>query len=141
MLKQIIKAITTTLKTHFDGIKVYSTDVQAGNEFPCFFIEINSIGTEKLTSKIDILTLSILISYVNEDNIINQKESLEISEKLRNILIKEPIEINEGISFQIYENSIDIEDNYISIEFDVEMQLIRDLEENLPFMEDLIIKE
>lgn len=140
MLKKIIVGITELLKEHFEGINVYSNDVKTGYDCPCFFIGINNIKTEKLTAKIDILSVSITISYVNEDKIINQIESLETSEKIRNALLEKPIKLNEGISFQIYENSIEIEDNYISIDFDIEMQIIKDTEEHLPFMEEITIQ-
>lgn len=140
MIKKIIIGITELLKEHFVGINVYSNDIKTGYNCPCFFIDISNIKTEKLTAKIDILSVNLIISYVNEDEIINQIESLETSEKLRNALLEKTIKVDEGISFQIYENSIEIEDNYISIEFDVEMQLIKDIEEHLPFMEEISIQ-
>lgn len=140
MIQKIIKVLTEILKNEFTGIEVYSTDIEAGYETPCFFITCNSIKTEKLSAKIDTLYINLEILYACEDRKINQKEGFEISEKLRNIFLEKPIKADDNISFQVFEDSIDIEANYISITFDIEMNLIKDIEEDLSYMEDVFIK-
>ncbi len=140
MIQKVIKALTDILINEFKDIEVYNTDVDAGYKSPCFFIMCNSIKTEKLSSKIDTLYINLDVLYVCEDRKINQRESFEISEKLRNIFLEKPIKIDDNIAFQIFEDSIDIEDNYISITFDIEINLIKDIEEDLSYMEDVSIK-
>lgn len=137
MIQKIIKVLTEILEDEFTGVEVYSTDIEAGYKSPCFFIMCNSVKTEKLSSKIDTLYINLDVLYACEDRKINQKECFEISEKLRNIFLEKPIKIDDNVAFQIFENSIDIEDNYISITFNIEMNLIKDIEEDLSYMEDV----
>lgn len=139
MIKKIIGAITKILQNEFNNIDIYSTDIEAGYNLPCFFIKTNSIKTEKLSSKIDTLYITLDILYACENKEQNQNECFEMAEKLRNILIDKYIKIDDDLTFQIYEDSIDIEDDYISISFDVEMYLIKDTEEDLGYMENIII--
>lgn len=145
MIERIVQSLTQILKSEFKDIDVNSTDIDAGYVLPCFFIKCNSIKTEKLTAKIDTLYMNIDILYAcenkkNNQEKSNQKECFEISEKLRNILLEEPTKVDNDISFQIYEDSIDIEDDYVSISIDVEMNLIIDIEEDLDYMEEVTIK-
>lgn len=63
-----------------------------------------------------------------------------MAEKLRNLLIDKYIKIDDDLTFQIYEDSIEIEDDYISISVDIEMHLIKDTEEYLDYMENIDIK-
>lgn len=139
MIKKITGAITKILKNEFNNIAVYSTDIEAGYILPCFFIKYNSIKTEKLSSKIDTLYINLDILYACENKEQNQNECFEMAEKLRNLLIDKYIKINDDLTFQIYEDSIDIEDDYISVLVDVEMYLIKDTEENLGYMENIIL--
>lgn len=140
MIQKIIKAITQVLRNEFKSVDVNSTDVDAGYKLPCFYIEINNIKTEKLSTKIDTLYINLDILYACENEKENQKECFEISEKLRNLLLEKPIKADNDISFQIYEDSIDIGDDYVSISFDIEINLIKDIEEDLEYMENVIIK-
>lgn len=140
MIERIVQSLTRILKSEFKDIDVNSTDIDAGYILPCFFIKCNSIKTEKLTAKIDTLYINIDILYACKDEKNNQKECFEISEKLRNLLLEEPTKVDNDISFQVYEDSIDIEDDYVSISFDVEMNLIKDIEEDLDYMEEVTIK-
>ena len=70
----------------------------------------------------------------------NQKECFQIAEKLRNLLIDKYIKIDDDLTFQIYEDSIDIGGDYVAISFDIEMNLIKDTEEDLSYMENVILK-
>lgn len=140
MIEKIVKAITGVLKNEFKNIDIYSTDIDAGYTLPCFFIKVNSIKTEKLSSKIDTLYVNLDILYACENEKENQKECFQMAEKLRNLLIDKYIKIDDDLTFQIYEDSIDIEDDYISISVDVEMNLIKDVEDDLGYMEDVTIK-
>ncbi len=139
MIKKITGAITKILKNEFNNIDVYSTDIEAGYNLPCFFIKCNSIKTEKLSSKIDTLYINLDILYACENKEQNQNECFEMAEKLRNLLIDKYIKIDDDLTFQIYEDSIDIENDYISVSVDVEMYLIKDTEEDLGYMENIII--
>lgn len=56
------------------------------------------------------------------------------------LLLEKPIKVNDDISFQIYEDSIDIGEDYVSMSFDIEMNLIKDIEEDLDYMESVIVK-
>ncbi|WP_250277985.1 phage tail terminator family protein [[Clostridium] colinum] len=140
MIASIIKAITYTIKSEFEDIDVNSTDIDAGYNLPCFFIKIDSIKTEKMSTKIDTLYIVLEIIYVCENEKENQTECFRVSEILKNILLEKPIRVGEDISFQIYEDSLDIGDDYVSLTCDIEMNLIKDIEENLDYMEDIIIK-
>lgn len=140
MVEKIVKAITQVLRSEFKSIDVNSTDIDAGYSLPCFFIKVNNIKTEKLSTKIDTLYINLDILYACKDEKENQKECFQIAEKLRNILIDKYIKIDDDLTFQIYEDSIDIEDDYISISVDIEMNLIKDTEEDLGYMEDVTIK-
>lgn len=56
------------------------------------------------------------------------------------LLLEKPIKVNDDTSFQIYEDSIDIGEDYVSMSFDIEMNLIKDIEEDLDYMESVIVK-
>ena len=139
MIKKITGAITKILQNEFNNTDVYSTDIEAGYNLPCFFIKTNSIKTEKLSSKIDTLYINLDILYACENKEQNQNECFEMGEKLRNLLLEKPIQVDEHISFQIYEDSIEIEDDYLSISFDIEMHLIKNTDEDLEYMENVVI--
>ena len=140
MIQKIIKTLTQILVNKFKNIDVNSTNINAGYKLPCFFIEVNSVKTEKLSYKIDTLYINLDILYACTDKKENQKECFEISEKLRVLLLEKPIKVNDDISFQIYEDSIDIGEDYVSMSFDIEMKLIKDIEEDLSYMENVIVK-
>ncbi|MFR5004047.1 MAG: DUF6838 family protein [Thomasclavelia ramosa] len=140
MIQKIIKTLTQILVNKFKNIDVNSTNINAGYKLPCFFIEVNSVKTEKLSYKIDTLYINLDILYACSDEKENQKECFEISEKLRVLLLEKPIKVNNDISFQIYEDSIDIGEDYVSMSFDIQMNLIKDIEEDLDYMENVIIK-
>lgn len=140
MIQKIIKTLTQILVNKFKKIDVNSTNINAGYKLPCFFIEVNSVKTEKLSYKIDTLYINLDILYACSDEKGNQKECFEISEKLRVLLLEKPIKVNDDISFQIYEDSIDIGEDYVSMSFDIEMNLIKDIEEDLSYMESVIVK-
>nr|DAL83661.1 MAG TPA: tail completion protein [Caudoviricetes sp.] len=140
MIQKIIKTLTQILVNKFKNIDVNSTNINAGYKLPCFFIEVNSVKTEKLSYKIDTLYINLDILYACTDKKENQKECFEISEKLRVLLLEKPIKVNDDISFQIYEDSIDIGEDYVSMSFDIEMNLIKDIEEDLSYMENVIVK-
>nr|DAM85353.1 MAG TPA: tail completion protein [Caudoviricetes sp.] len=140
MIQKIIKTLTQILVNKFKNIDVNSTNINAGYKLPCFFIEVNSVKTEKLSYKIDTLYINLDILYACTDKKENQKECFEISEKLRVLLLEKPIKVNDDISFQIYEDSIDIGEDYVSMSFDIEMNLIKDIEEDLSYMESVIVK-
>ena len=140
MIQKIIKTLTQILINEFKNIDVNSTNINAGYKLPCFFIEVNSVKTEKLSYKIDTLYINLDILYACTDKKENQKECFEISEKLRVLLLEKPIKVNDDISFQIYEDSIDIGEDYVSMSFDIEMNLIKDIEEDLSYMENVIVK-
>ena len=55
-------------------------------------------------------------------------------------MLEKPIKLDDNISFQIYEDSIDIEDDYISISFDIEMNLLKDIDEGVEAMKEIFIK-
>lgn len=140
MIQKIIKTLTQILVNKFKNIDVNSTNINAGYKLPCFFIEVNSVKTEKLSYKIDTLYINLDILYACTDKKENQKECFEISEKLRVLLLEKPIKVNDDISFQIYEDSINIGEDYVSMSFDIEMNLIKDIEEDLSYMENVIVK-
>ena len=140
MIQKIIKTLTQILVNKFKNIDVNSTNINAGYKLPCFFIEVNSVKTEKLSYKIDTLYINLDILYACTDKKENQKECFEISEKLRVLLLEKPIKVNDDISFQIYEDSIDIGEDYVSMSFDIEMNLIKDIEEDLSYMENVFVK-
>lgn len=144
MIQKIIKTLTQILINEFKNIDVNSTNINAGYKLPCFFIEVNSVKTEKLSYKIDTLYINLDILYAcsdeKENQKGNQKECFEISENLRVLLLEKPIKVNDDISFQIYEDSIDIGEDYVSMSFDIEMNFIKDIEEDLSYMENVILK-
>lgn len=140
MIEKIVKAITSVLKNEFKNIDIYSTDIDTGYKPPCFFIKVNSLKTEKLSTKIDTLYVNLDILYACENEKENQKECFQMAEKLRNLLIDKYIRIDDDLTFQIYEDSIEIEDDYISISVDIEMNLIKDTEKDLGYMENIGIK-
>lgn len=140
MVERVVKSITQFLKSEFKNVDVNSTDIDAGYTLPCFFIEINSIKTEKFNNKVDTLYINIDILYACENEKNNQKECFKIAEKLRNLLLEKTIKLDDNISFQIYEDSIDIEDDYVSISFDIEMNLIKDIDKGLEDMKEIFIK-
>lgn len=137
--ENIIKALTLKIREQFTNIEVYSTDIDAGYNLPCFFIKINNVKTEKLSSKIDTLYVNLDVLYACEDKKHNQRECFGVAEKLRVMLLENPILLDNNVSFQIYEDSIEIEDDYIAISFDVEINLIKDIEEDLEYIENLDI--
>ena len=144
MIQKIIKTLTQILVNEFKNIDVNSTNINAGYKLPCFFIEVNSIKKEKLSYKIDTLYINLDIlyacSYEKENQKGNQKEYFEIPDKLRVLLLEKPIKVSDNIYFQIYEDSIDIGEDYVSMSFDIEMNLIKDIEEDLSYMENVIVK-
>ena len=140
IISSIVKALTEILENEFPKIEIYSTNIRAGYETPCFFVVCDNVKTGKYNTKIDTLSMDIDIIYSCEDRDVNQQEIFVMANTLRNLFIDKPILVNESISIAFFDDVLNLEDDSLTLSLELELQLLKDLEEDLEEIENINLK-
>lgn len=129
ILEKIIKAITNILKKKYDKIPIYSNDIVDGYKKPCYFIKIDKFISKKIKLKMYKITSNIEIAYICTDFEKNQIEKLEKASEISNLFLDEIVYISENIVTEIQTTETNIYEDYITISFEINLDIIEELTE------------
>lgn len=115
----IIKALTINIRNILN-VKVNDRDIEEGFERPSFYIDVEEISDEQLTTEYYYDTYHLELYYFASDSKIGFKELLGVREKLRN-MFSSRIETEQGfgITFDEVKHYINKADKVLHISFDV----------------------